>query len=205
MHAWGRRSQRTIECHLLGMMLKFLGACQLLRQSWTFTKSGLPLPPTLAAQLDELACEGVVEPICLFLCELAEQVYLREDFFLFLATFVLLHNIDLTIAHYSLMSSPGDHYSDKIQQLRIGAETLLHCFHGQCLEHRAIAPDWEDMMRNRSNSLDGQEMSYLRGVVKFTAKPMIQAQLRAAQKSSACDDGGSYLAIQVFQTNWKPF
>ncbi|KAI2638463.1 hypothetical protein GGS21DRAFT_488546 [Xylaria nigripes] len=230
MHTLGETSKRAAaqsrgtslpsptEFHVLESALKLLEAYEFLREPWKLWQTNIPIPSVLASQFGKLALPTVIVRSLYEFNDVAaslvrNKIFYSNNFFLFLSMFVLLHNIDLSVA--------------EVIRLRpeMAAECVVRCFHGYCDEHCGIARDWHEMMK--LEYLDKQQISYLKAVIKFTERPgsslllfipcpsrewywfakasaEIQMQLLQSQKSMKYNDNRSYWALQLFQKGWKP-
>ncbi|KAI1436896.1 hypothetical protein GGR50DRAFT_692861 [Xylaria sp. CBS 124048] len=214
MHLHTRRSYEDLseDDLLLTASLELLEICQLLREPWNKDcgPKSTPVPSLLSRQLNISVSIGLVKPLKRHIQILMTRIYHRDEdfgwysFHLFLATFVLLHNVDLTITYYLNSSNASRSSAENVESLEKEANNLLHCFHGLCELHPSIVPSFASMREAQAPFLDAQEMNYLSQVVKFVERPGVQIDLRNSRKEKIYGDDRSYWAIQLFESNWEP-
>ncbi|TGJ86374.1 hypothetical protein E0Z10_g2366 [Xylaria hypoxylon] len=162
-YTWHCKEQPRRVRDIVGNALRLLEACDFLQRDWLEAETDRPINPEIVRQLDEVAIEALMRPEFEGLssefhswCQAPEP---KRKFPIFLATSVLLHNIDLItnrevrLARRHSLKTP---YADpaKVQDLQMSANSLLCCAHGHCRMHPEVVPDLGMMIQTEAREGD---------------------------------------------------
>lgn len=160
----------------------------------------IPVTPIMDFQIDNIVIYDYLMPM---LERIRKAMKLRimpikkEDWFdIHLATFVLLHHVDLTMKHdveFALSRNLLKRFSNRplIEQVTIGANSLLS-FYQHEKGHFPLSANWSDVLT--SHNFDESQKSYL-----LEARRLIQ-QIQVPR--SAGDD--LFWTSQIYDSTWKP-
>ncbi|KAI9049136.1 hypothetical protein LZ554_006984 [Drepanopeziza brunnea f. sp. 'monogermtubi'] len=218
-----RKTFRTAQAHrslpLVERALKLWVACRFIEEPWSIVgrekldmttdpnpacpyHDRVPVPPIVDLQIDLIVVNEILQPelkkILKMLKEKLESSEPWSDWFeIYLAYFILLHNVELTMAHDAWFVKRNNlkrKYSNKslIDTITQGATTLLTCFH---YAHQGYAPFSEPQLECTQRFPEVQR-EYLRG-----ARPLLK-MIRGDHVSDPAKE--LFWTSQLHRPDWRP-
>lgn len=169
-----------------------------------------PVTPIMDFQIDNITIHQLLIPLRKKLLQELQKKVLNnkpEDFLeIYLTIFILLHNMELTIAHdrwfamrYSLQNRFSNyHLIDAVFQ---GANILLAHFHHVSKGYAPFSVDWESgdtIVLAKSNE---DEIRYMKDVIQATKQQ--ESGLKLLKEKEMYEDS-MYWCSQLFFPGWKP-
>lgn len=187
-----------------------LGAEQLanpLRPAWWVS-----LPPYIDYQFASIIMQRVLAPLRRKVLKALEDLILANKaehwFYIFLATFMLLYNYELSMRHearYASKRKLAVRYSDMnlIRSSHSGAKTLLAHFHYMCKGNLPFQQDfdWESPSHQRMAQLSTEQLDFIRRYVEEINKRDID--LKNVSETDHYEDK-YWFTSQLFEHGWKP-
>ncbi|CUS12319.1 unnamed protein product [Tuber aestivum] len=170
----------------------------------------IPVTPIMDFQIDNITIHQLLIPLRKKLLQELQRKVLNnkpEDFLeIYLTIFILLHNMELTIAHdrwfamrYSLQNRFSNyHLIDAVFQ---GANILLAHFHHVSKGYAPFSIDWESgetIVLAKSNE---EEVRYMKDVIQATKRQ--ESGLKMLREKEIYEDS-MYWCSQLFFPGWKP-
>ncbi|KAG4442197.1 hypothetical protein IFR05_002307 [Cadophora sp. M221] len=218
-----RKSFQTAQQHkylpLVERALKLWVACRFIEQPWSITGSEtlgmstdpnpncpyhtrVPVPPIVDLQIDLIVINEVLQPelkkILKLLKEKLESTDPWTDWFeIYLAYFIILHNVELTMAHdawFVKRNNLKKRYSNKslVDTITQGATTLLTCFH---YAHQGYAP-FANLDLERSQNWPEEQRAYL-----HDTRPLLQG-IRGDHVHDPAKE--LFWTSQLHRPDWRP-
>ncbi|KAL2075194.1 hypothetical protein VTL71DRAFT_136 [Oculimacula yallundae] len=218
-----RNTFQTAQQHkslpLVERALKLWVACRFIEKPWSITGSEtlgmskhanlncpyhtrIPVPPIVDLQIDLIVINEILQPelkkILKMLKVKLESTDPWTDWFeIYLTYFILLHNIELTMAHdawFVKRNNLKKRYSNKplVDTITQGATTLLTCFH---YAHQGYAP-FTNLDLERTERWPEKQKEYLRD-----ARPLLQS-VRGDHVQDPAKE--LFWTSQLHRSDWRP-
>ncbi|KAL2884851.1 hypothetical protein HOO65_090146 [Ceratocystis lukuohia] len=192
----------------------------------------VPVSPVLGAQLDTLLIDRIQYRLRNDVLKLLQKMIQRnkkqEWFSLYLAIFIILHNIALIIAHdarYARKHGLKRRYArpEKVQEYHKGANTLLAYFHYTNKTYYPFSAKCKDEDLKSLAQLDDKRMQLIRDTREYKAESSLyppfwwvtshhmankvlaetEAEWKEMREQGQNDNDFFYVS-QLFQEGWKP-
>lgn len=218
-----RKSFQTAQQHkylpLVERALKLWVACRFIEEPWSIAGNEtlgmsedpnpncpyhdrIPVPPMVDLQIDLIVINEILQPevkkILKMLKEKLESSDPWADWFeIYLAYFILLHNVELTMAHDAWFVKRNNlkrKYSNKplIDTITQGATTLLTCFH---YAHQGYAP-FTNIDLEKTQQWPAEQKEYL-----HDTRPLLQG-IRGDHVHDPAKE--LFWTSQLHRPDWRP-
>lgn len=214
-----RSAQNNMHLPLVERALKLWVGCRFIEDPWSMTGSEvlgmskdpnpncpyhdrIPVPPIVDLQIDLIVINDFLQPEMRRIIRTLKTMLESKDpwtnwFEIYLAYFILLHNVELTMAHdawFVKRHNLKSKYSNKllVNTIMQGATTLLTCFH---YAHQGYAPFTNLELEHTQNWAEEQK-TYLRDI-----RPMLQ-QVRGYHVHDPSRE--LFWTSQLHKADWKP-
>ncbi|KAL1901192.1 hypothetical protein Cpir12675_000558 [Ceratocystis pirilliformis] len=170
----------------------------------------VPVPPVLGAQVDVLLIDRIQNQLRQKVLKLLKEMILRnkkqEWFSLYLAIFIIMHNIALIIAHDALYARKHGlkrRYArpERVQEYHKGANTILGYFHYSNKSHYPFSSECKDQGLKALVELDDKRMQFIQDTRKYVRSKEAEWQEMREQSQNGND---FFYVSQLFQKEWKP-
>jgi len=161
----------------------------------------IPVPPIVDLQIDLIVINVLLQPEMKKILEMLKKKLKKDpwtDWFeIYLANFILLHNVELTMAHdawFVKRNNLKTKYSNKslVNTITQGATTLLTCFH---YAHQGYAPFSNSELENTQPWTEEQK-GFLREI-----RPMLQ-RMRWDHAHDPAKE--LFWTSQLHKPDWRP-
>jgi hypothetical protein len=203
---------------LVECAMKLWVACRFIEEPWSIVGSEklgmtleanpncpyhkrIPVPRIVDQQIDLIVINVILQQEMKKVLEMLKKKLKKEpwsDWFeIYLANFILLHNVELTMAHdveFAKLNNLKTKYSNKplVNTITQGATTLLTCFH---YAHRGYAP-FSNPELEQTQPWTEEQKAFLRGI-----RPVLQRMSGDHAHDPAKE---LFWTSQLHKPDWRP-